>query len=52
MVLQGEDILFDILLDLCPEYIFLVFMDQMSDYQKKLEGGLNATEISTRFDGI
>ncbi len=47
MVLQIEDA-FYILSIKYPEYNFLMLMDQSSGHGKKMEGGLNAEEVSVR----
>ena len=50
MALQIEDI-FDVLTIKFPGYDFLILMDQSSGHGKKMEGGLNAIEMSVRFGG-
>ena len=50
MVLQIEDA-FYILSIKYPEYNFLMLMDQSSGHGKKMEGGLNAEEMSVRYGG-
>ena len=50
MALQIEDA-FDVLSIKCLDYDFLILMDQSSGHGKRMEGGLNAGEMSVRFGG-
>ena len=50
MALQIED-MFDVLSVKNPEYNFVVLMDQSSGHGKKMEGSLNAGDMSVRFGG-
>ena len=50
MALKIED-MFDVLSVKYPECNFEVLMDQSSGHGKKMEGGLNAGDMSVRFGG-
>ena len=50
MALQIEDV-FDVLSVKYPEYNFLILMDQSSGHGKRMEGGLNAAEMSVKYGG-
>ena len=50
MALLIEDA-FDVLSVKYPEYDFLILMDQSSGHGKRMEGGLNAAEMSVKFGG-
>ena len=50
MALQIEDA-FDVLSVKYPGFNFVILMDQSSGHGKKMEGGLNAMEMSVRFGG-
>ena len=50
MALQIEDA-FNVLSIKYPEYDYMILMDQSSGHGKRMEGGLNAGEMSVRFGG-
>ena len=50
MALQIEDA-FDVVSVKYPDFNFVILMDQSSCHGKKIEGGLNAMEMSVRFGG-